>query len=651
MSNPLYLAAALLLAGTAVAQPTIPTTPAGATKVKTKHKRGQADAATTTAPAAATTASATDYSLPYAASITPDGLKQDLSVLASDEYEGRETGKKGQKMAADYIAKAFAADGLAGPVQGSDNPYLQHFTMNRVSIDPASAIQVGGKTYTQGKDFYVLLPGRLVGATAPIKPTFAGYGIKEDNYSDATPAPGSDLVVLLGQPLNKAGQPLLGATSAYGASGLPALSARTGALRAARPKSVFLVAPTAAAFAQTPKDYAQLLGNEQLEFTDQPAPGGAGIVLVSPALGAALLGTTPSGLTKYEKSVAAAGKPMAGEFKPASANVQLKQKKEPFTTENVLGYLEGGDKKDEVVVVSAHYDHLGIKDGVVYNGADDDGSGTVSVLAMARAFTQAKKDGHGPRRSMLFLANVGEEEGLLGSQYYTDHPIFPLANTVTDLNIDMVGRVDSLHQGKGDYLYLVGDDRLSQELHTLSEATNQQYNPIALDYKYNAPDDPEHIYERSDHYNFAKHNVPIIFYTSGLHPQYHKATDDVALIDFPTMARRDQLIFHTAWAVANRDQRIMVDEKFRATGFVPTAADLDRYVGTYASPSIPLKITFTKEGTALKAQATGQPAFSLEPVSQGIFKFDEAQIRVEFDPAKPSFTLKQGGGSYVFTKE
>jgi hypothetical protein len=643
MSKPLYLAAALLLAGTAVAQPTVPTTPAGATKVKTKHKRGQADAATITAPAVT---SATDYSLPYAASITPEALKQDLSVLASDAYEGRETGKKGQKMAADYIA-----DGLAGPVQGSDNPYLQHFTMNRVSMDPASAIQVGGKSYTQGKDFYVLLPGGLLGATAPIKPTFAGYGIKEDNYSDATPAPGSDLVILLGQPLNKTGQPLLGATSAYGASGIPALSARTSALRAARPKSVFLVAPTAAAFAQTPKDYAQLLGQEQLEFTDQPAQSGLGIVLVSPALGAALLGTTPAGLTKYEKGVAATGKPMAGEFKPASTNVQLKQKKEPFTTENVLGYLEGGDKKDEVVVVSAHYDHLGIKDGVVFNGADDDGSGTVSVLAMARAFTQAKKDGHGPRRSMLFLANVGEEEGLLGSQYYTDHPIFPLANTVTDLNIDMVGRVDSLHQGKGDYLYLVGDDRLSQELHTLSEATNQQYQPIALDYKYNAPDDPEHIYERSDHYNFAKHNVPIIFYTSGLHPQYHKATDDVALIDFPAMARRDQLIFHTAWAVANRDQRILVDEKFRPTGYAPTAADLDRYVGSYGSLGVPLKIVLSKEGTTLKAQATGQPAFALEPVRQGVFKFDQAGLQLDFAPDKPSFTLNQGGQKIEFTKE
>jgi hypothetical protein len=646
MYRPFFLAATLLLAGSAAAQTAIP--PTG--KVKTKHKRGQAETETaaTTAPAAAPT----DYSLPYAASITPAGLKTDLDVLASDTYEGRETGQKGQKMAADYIAKAFAADGLVGPVPGSDNPYLQHFIMNRVSLDPASTIQVGGKTYTQGKDFYVLLPGSFARGPATVKPTFAGYGIKEDKYSDMVtpPAAGSDLVVLLGQPLNKAGQPLLGAASPYGGSGLQAIDARGGAMLAARPHSVFLVAPTAATFAQTSKEMDSYT-HGQMEFADQPAPSGPSIVLVSSALGTALLGTTPSGLTKYEKGVAAAGKPIASGFKPVTTSVQLKQKKEPFTTENVLGYLEGTDKKDEVLVLSAHYDHLGIKDGVVFNGADDDGSGTVSVLAMARAFTQAKKDGHGPRRSILFLANVGEEEGLLGSQYYTDHPIFPLANTVTDLNIDMVGRVDSLHQGKGDYVYLVGDDRLSAELHTLSEATNQQYNPVALDYKYNDPNDPEHIYERSDHYNFAKHNVPIIFYTSGLHPQYHKATDDVELIDFPAMARRDQLIFHTAWAVANRDQRILVDEKYRSTGFVPTTADLDRYAGTYVSRQIPLKITFTKDGNTLKAQATGQPTFSMEPVSQGVLKFDQAGIRATFDSAKPTFLLQQGGKEFTFTKE
>ncbi|HET9505666.1 MAG TPA: M28 family peptidase [Hymenobacter sp.] len=645
MSKPITLAAALLLAGAAVAQPTVPTAPAGAAKIKVKTKRGAAPA-----PAAP----ATDYSVPYAASITPEGLKADLSVLASDEYEGRETGQKGQKMAADYIAKAFASYGLAGPVPGSDNPYLQHFSMNRVGVDPASSIRIGNRTFVAGKDFYVLVRNQAT-AVAELQPTFVGYGINTTGYSDFIPddpkLKNKDLIMLLGEPLNKAGQPLLskdGKPTAYGGTGFTEMGERSPTMRGLTPRSTFRIMPSVAALAAVPKDYGRMqVGEERLEFPGAPAgPGGSNVFFVSPEMGAAMLGTTPAGLAKYQKAVSAAGKPVASPFKPVAIRLQGGERKEPFTTENVLGYLEGGDKKDEVVVLSAHYDHLGIKNGIVYNGADDDGSGTASVLAMARAFTQAKKDGHGPRRSILFLANVGEEEGLLGSQYYTDHPIFPLANTVTDLNIDMVGRVDTLHQGKSDYVYVVGADKLSQDLNTLSEATNQQYQPLALDYKYNDPNDPEHIYYRSDHYNFAKHGVPIIFYTSGLHKDYHQTTDDVDKIDFPAMARRDQLIFHTAWAVANRDQRLVVDAKY-----APTPADLDRYVGTYASTQIPLKITFTKEGATLQAQATGQPAFPLEPVRQGVFKFDPAGLQVEFEAGKPSFTLKQGGGSFVFTKE
>jgi Zn-dependent M28 family amino/carboxypeptidase len=649
MSKPFSLAAALLLAGAAVAQPTVPAAPAGAAKIKIKNKRGAADAATAPAPAAA----GTDYSVPYAASITPDGLRKDLSVLASDEYEGRETGQKGQKMAADYIAKTFASYGLTGPVPGSDNPYLQHFGMTRVGVDPTSSIKIGNRTFVAGKDFYVLV--RNQAALAELQPTFVGYGISTAGYADFTPddakLKNKDLIMLLGEPLNKAGQPLLGKNgqpSAYGGAGFTEMGERSPTMRGLTPRTTIRIMPSAEAFAKVPKDYERMqVGEERLEFPGAPAgPGGANVLFVSPEMGAAMLGTTPAGLAKYQKAVAAAGKPVASPFKPMAIKVQGGERKEPFTTENVLGYLEGTDKKDEVVVLSAHYDHLGIKNGIVYNGADDDGSGTASVLAMARAFVQAKKDGHGPRRSILFLANVGEEEGLLGSQYYTDHPIFPLANTVTDLNIDMVGRVDTLHQGKGDYVYVVGADKLSQDLNTLSEATNQQYQPLALDYKYNDPNDPEHIYYRSDHYNFAKHGVPIIFYTSGLHKDYHQTTDDVDKIDFPAMARRDQLIFHTAWAVANRDQRLVVDAKY-----APLAADLDRYVGTYASAQIPLKISFTKEGTTLQAQATGQPPFPLEPVRQGVFKFDPAGLQVEFEAGKPSFTLKQGGGSFVFTKE
>ena len=647
MYKPLHLTLALLLAaGTLAAQPN-----PGKVKIKTKPGRTATTAAALVA---------TDWSLPYAATITPDGLKADLDVLASDAYEGRETGKKGQKMAADYIAKAFAANGLTGPVTGSDNPYIQHFGMNRIALDPASSVRIGNKTFVLNKDFYVFLRDPAT-ASVVVQPTFVGYGISDPGYADfATGAANlkdKNLVMLLGEPQNKAGQPLLGKAgqlSPYGTAGSTEMMARSPAVRSLAPRATFRIAPSAAVFARVPQDYQGLFDyRERLAFPDEPKPTGisTNLFIVSPAMGAAMLGTTPTGLARYQKAVAAAGKPVVSPFKPVAVALQVRELREPLATENVLGYLEGSDKKEEVVVVSAHYDHLGIKDGVVYNGADDDGSGTVSVLALARAFAQAKKDGHGPRRSILFLANTGEEEGLLGSQYYTDHPIFPLENTVTNLNIDMVGRVDSLHQGKGDYLYLVGDDKLSSELHTLSEATNQQYNPLAIDYKYNDPQDPERIYYRSDHYNFAKHNVPIIFYTSGLHPQYHQATDDVALIDFPALARRGQHIFHTAWALASRDTRVALKPEILASAFVPAPADLDRYVGSYGSVQIPLKIVLTKDGTGLKAQATGQPAFTLEAVSKDVFKFDMAGVRLEFDAAKPAFVLKQGGGAFEFVKE
>ncbi len=534
-------------------------------KVKIKSKPGR----TVVAPApAAAPAPPTDWSVPYAASITPDGLRKDLTVLASDEYEGRETGTKGQRMAADYISKRFAALGLAGPVQGSDNPYIQHFQMNRVTTDAATSVKIGGKTFVLNKDFYALVDGTLATAT-PVQPIFVGYGIKTDEYTDlpaASELEGKSLVMILGEPLGKDGQPFIAKTDKdgkprpqFGSLGIQALAARTPAIRAIKFTSTFFILPTDEAFAQAPTGFKAIIGREQLTYADAAPRQGQNLFIVSPEMGAALLGTKPAGLAKYAKAVGQAGKPIPSPFKVATATVQAPLKKVPFTTENVMGYLEGGDKKDELVVMSAHYDHLGVKDGKVFNGADDDGSGTVSVLSFADAFVQAKKDGHGPRRSILFLANTGEEEGLLGSQYYTDHPVFPLESTVADVNIDMVGRVDPEHEGKGDYVYIVGADKLSSELNAVSEATNQKYNPIALDYKYNDPADPERIYYRSDHYNFAKHKIPVAFYTSGLHADYHKETDEVDKIAFPAMARRDQLIFHTAWELANRDNRPVVD--------------------------------------------------------------------------------------------
>ncbi len=229
-------------------------------------------------------------------------------------------------------------------------------------------------------------------------------------------------------------------------------------------------------------------------------------------------------------------------------------------SENVVAFIKGTEKPDEIIVISAHLDHEGVKNGEVYNGADDDGSGTVAILEIAEAFKKAAEDGNGPKRSILFLHVTGEEKGLLGSKYYTENPIFPLKNTVTDLNIDMIGRIDARHKGNPNYVYLIGSDKLSTELHELSESVNKKYMNIDLDYKYNDENDPNRFYYRSDHYNFAKHNIPIIFYFNGTHADYHRPTDTPDKINYDLLENRTRLVFYTAWEVANRENRIVVDK-------------------------------------------------------------------------------------------
>ncbi|WP_294285616.1 M28 family metallopeptidase [uncultured Chryseobacterium sp.] len=229
-------------------------------------------------------------------------------------------------------------------------------------------------------------------------------------------------------------------------------------------------------------------------------------------------------------------------------------------SENILAFIEGSEKPDEIVVISGHYDHVGTRNGVVYNGADDDGSGTVAVMEIAKAFQAAKKAGNGPKRSILFLHVTGEEHGLFGSEYYTDNPVFPLANTVADLNIDMIGRDDPENRGK-QYVYVIGSEMLSSQLKVINETANKTTNNLELNYKYDDPNDTQRLYYRSDHYNFAKNNVPVAFFFDGIHEDYHKPTDDVEKIDYNLLAKRTQLVFATAWELANRPQRIMVDKK------------------------------------------------------------------------------------------
>ena len=253
----------------------------------------------------------------------------------------------------------------------------------------------------------------------------------------------------------------------------------------------------------------------------------------------------------------------AAKIIPTPVSYRYDKSSETINACNVLGIVEGTDKKNEFVFLTAHYDHLGIQDGKIYNGADDDGSGTVTVLQMATAFAKAKKDGKGPRRTVVFMTVSGEEKGLWGSEYYTDNPIFPLEKTSVDLNTDMIGRIDTERKTADtlNYVYVVGHDKISSELPFINEDANNKNTKLVLDYKFDDPNDPNRIYYRSDHYNFARKGIPVLFFYDGmLQSDYHKTTDDIDKINWPLFEKRAQMIFFTAWEMANRDKMLVRDK-------------------------------------------------------------------------------------------
>jgi len=225
-------------------------------------------------------------------------------------------------------------------------------------------------------------------------------------------------------------------------------------------------------------------------------------------------------------------------------------------SQNIIAYIEGSEFPNEYIYISAHSDHEGVIDGEIYNGADDNGSGTAAVLEIAEAFNKAVKDGYRPKRSIVFLHVTAEEVGLHGSRYYTENPIFPLESTISTLNIDMIGRVDERHKDNEDYIYVIGSDRMSTELHFIAQKANAAFTDLELDYKFNEEDDINRYYYRSDHYNFALKGVPVIFFFNGEHEDYTKPTDTADKINYPLLAKRAKLIFATAWYLANSDVRL-----------------------------------------------------------------------------------------------
>lgn len=492
----------------------------------------------------------------FANGITAEGIKKHLMILASDAFEGRETGKPGQKKAAEYIANHFNTIGLADPTQNQAQPYYQPVPLIKQSWGKFT-IHRGQDTLHLMEDFYAI--GGFQIPAQPLELVFAGYGLESDTYSDYD---GLDIngkvVVLINDAPSKAIADKLGDGLSQREMNSPYFKISTALSKGAA--LVLLCHEKAKTVNANIKNYGDYINRPSLTFEGDELKEKGGIISSFEAV-AKLTGFSFKKLNKKIKKYAKIAKTSIVKIN-MMVNVTAERQSEDLPTENILGYLEGSSKKEEVLVITAHYDHIGINDdGAINNGADDDGSGISSLLEIARAFVKAKEAGFRPERSILFMTVTGEEKGLLGSGYYTDHPIFPLENTITNLNIDMIGRIDQEHANDTNYVYVIGSDMLSSELHLLSESVQKQYaNHIKLDYRYNDKDDPNRFYYRSDHYNFAKHDIPVIFYFTGVHPDYHKPTDTPDKILYEKTAEIAKLIFHTAWELANRDTRPTVDK-------------------------------------------------------------------------------------------
>ncbi len=488
----------------------------------------------------------------YSEQISLDSLRHHLNFIASDAFEGRETGKPGQKMTAEYLADHFNGYGLTSV---ADSGYFQRFYLSETGIEKAS-VTVAGSELEFIEDYYFF--GALVsnGKRQFNQIQFLGYGIDDSLYSDYRNAGEviENIVIWEEEPVNRKGAFLLSGND-YNSEWSKDFSIKLKTAKKHGVKNLFIVNDDFDDMVIR-LSYYLTMPRVSLWKEDVKDPKLA-VYYISEKTARQLLGKDYKP-AKIKQRIGN-GKDNTSFIVDQHITIDIVKKSSKIATENVLGIIEGSDKKDEYLVITAHYDHLGVQNGEIYNGADDDGSGTVALLEIARAFGKAKSEGHGPSRSVLIMAVSGEEKGLLGSEYYTSNPIVPLDATVANLNIDMIGRNDAAYDPDSEYIYLIGSDRLSSTLHNLSETVNQECCRIELDYTYNDPNDPNRFYYRSDHYNFVKNGIPAIFYFSGVHEDYHQPTDTADKIQYGKMTSVVQLIFETAWEIANTPLTIEVD--------------------------------------------------------------------------------------------
>lgn len=487
--------------------------------------------------------------------ITPAEVRKHLEFLASKELGGRYTLSKGNLEAANYLADRLKEYGFRGAMP--DGSFLQNFEIVESQVDAAATklrLTTGGKSteYEYG-DFTAMRSGPGAGSAQVV---FVGYGVSapDQGHDDYAKVDVKGKIVLFAPGVPK------GVDAAKIA---PEMGGAEAALARGAVATFSFVPPRYASFVKSPS-FKEMIRSMTDVSVNQARSRIPAITLVGPSADVALglLGLDIDGLYK----ATAAGEPLAPRPLDLRGELTVAIKETRGSARNVVAILEGADPKlrDEYVSFSAHFDHLKTSEkGEVYPGADDDGSGTAAILTIARAMSIER-----PKRSVFVIFHSGEEMGLLGSEYNTDiAPVIPLDRIVVNLNLDMIGR----SKAPGDTnpknakltgpneIYLIGSDKLSQELHQISEQTNADFERLKINYLYNDANHPERFYYRSDHYNYAKHGIPIVFYFSGVHEDYHRPTDTIEKIDFEKAAKVTRLVFATGWRVANLDHRLKRD--------------------------------------------------------------------------------------------
>jgi hypothetical protein len=481
-----------------------------------------------------------------ASAIVAADLRRDLFVFASDSFMGRETGTEGSHKAGRFIAERLRAAGVEPA--GDDGGYFQRVPLTRTGITATSSIRLtrDGQAQTIPIGAEGLVPLLSLGPGAPLPKldasgdvVFARYGLPEDI---ATLDVRNKIVVYVhGAPASADS-----ATRARLSSG-QAIGERLGALVPKGPAAIVLLA-TGELADEFDGVASQLMGGMRLGAPEAERPRQLPMVLI--------------GVASEQSSLLPAGFPGtdgAGAL-PATMRASLAVEQQPVDAYNVVGVVRGSDPalRNTYVAMGAHLDHIGIQPAVngdsIANGADDDGSGSMGVLHVAESWARTAVK---PKRSALFVWHTGEEKGLFGSEWFTEHPPVPIDSVVAQLNADMIGR------NHPDSLYIVGPMAAPQQQSVVVGAIVDSVNatlaqPFAFNREWDSPTHPERIYFRSDHFSYAEKGVPIVFFTTGLHDDYHKVSDEADKIEYDKLARVSTLMLRVGEAIANSARRPVV---------------------------------------------------------------------------------------------